>query len=178
MTPRRIDTDASHARARTGERGFTLTELLVVMLILSILLTAAWMGIQGARTASRAHAMTGTASTVAQAASAFNRMRPPIQGNTPPDPLMSGTTFTPTQSEAAGGLYSITGERLLDPWPVDPYTGNPVTIRRQAACPASVAVGQVVICRVGGTSRSTFRVLGGAKDKDGNAYVVFNKTFG
>lgn len=162
------------AGGRTGERGFTLIELLIVIVIIGVLVTAAWVAMQGAKTSSRARAMTATTSSVAQAVSSFNRMRPPIGAS---DPITAGTSWSPTQTEATGGLYSITGERLLDPWPTNPYSGGPVTVRRQAACPSSVPIGQVTICRPGGASRATFRVLGGARDRSGNAYVVFDKTF-
>ncbi len=161
-------------RRRHPEDAFTLVELLLVLVIVLVLMAASIVALRGARATSRAQAMTTTSGIVAEAVSSFNRMRPPVGAT---DPLIDGSQWTHAQTEAAGGLYSITGERLLASWPDDPYAGAPIVIERRAACPTTAAPGRVVVCRPAGGPRAAFRVLGGARKTDGTPYVVFDKTF-
>jgi prepilin-type N-terminal cleavage/methylation domain-containing protein len=167
---------ASHTpRRRRAEHGFTLVELIVVVLIIAVLMAAAIVAVQEAKRTARAKAMATAGASVAQAISAYERMHPPITT----DPLTAVSTFTQPQTEAAGGLYSTTGERLLDPWPTNPYTGQPVTIQRVANCPAMPAIGGIVVCRLPATAkRSDYRVMAAGKNKDGAAYIVYDASFG
>lgn len=158
-------------RERRGERGVTLVELIIVLLIAAILGATAIMLMRSAQYTARANTMKTLATQVGRSVSSYNRMRPPIRS----DALLAGTTWTSTQSEAAGGLYSLTGERLLDPWPEDPYSRRPVVVQRRATCPAAAAPGTVAVCRIAGASRNSFRVRAWARDRRGASYVVFDQ---
>lgn len=164
-------------RARRDETGFTLIEILVVLVITAILLGVALMALRQAQVGARYDAMKASSASVAQALSAYNRMRPPVGGT---DPLMAQGTWTSTQTEAAGGLYSITGERLLSPWPDDPYTGAPIRIvRARGGCPGTAPRGTVVVCRLGAAaSRSSFRVIGGGTNRGGQVDNAYDQSFG
>lgn len=156
---------------RRGEAGFTLIELLIVIGIVAILIVASFVALSGGKRSAKARAMTVVAADVGKAVATYNRMNPPI--NT--DRLVAGSTWTSTQTEAAGGLYATTGERLLDPWPTDPYTGDPVTIRRGATCPTTAPVGTIAVCRVAGANRTTFRVRAWARNQSNASYVVYDQ---
>lgn len=158
-------------RSTRSEAGFTLLELLIVIIIIAILVVAMWSAMASAKRTSRAHAMTTAATSVGRAVSAFNRMNPPITV----DRITTGSSWTSGQTEAAGGLYSTTGERLLDPWPDSPYGASPVVVRRGAACPAAATAGTVWVCRVGGGRASSFRVRAWATDRSGASYVVYDQ---
>ncbi len=166
-----MTTRASLARARRGEAGFTLIELVVVGLILAVLGFIVMGALDGAKVTARAKAMTVMAADVGKAMTTYNRMNPPITT----DRMLAQSTWTATQTEAAGGLYSTTGEKLLQPWPRDPYSGNDLVIQRGATCPTTAAPGTVAVCRVAGASRSALRVRAWAKNRNGASYVVYDQ---
>jgi len=157
-----------------SESGFTLLELLIVVSIVAVLMAIVWAAMSGAKRNSRAHATTAAATSVARAMSSFNRMNPPITS----DRLTSATTWTSTQTEAGGGFYSTTGERLLDPWPENPYSGRPIVINRGVSCPATAPAGTVWVCRLGGARPSAFRVRAWALNGSNASYVVYDQSFG
>lgn len=171
MTPAPPTHSSTRVPPRAGERAFTLVELLIVMLIIGILIIVATLALDSAKVTTKARAMTVIAGDVGKAVGTYNRMNPPIRQ----DRLTASTTWTSTQSEAAGGLFATTGERLLDPWPVDPYTGDPVVIRRGATCPTTAAAGTVAICRVGAARRSSFRVRAWARARNNSSYLVYDQ---
>ncbi|MCW2961238.1 MAG: hypothetical protein JWM25_1569 [Thermoleophilia bacterium] len=161
------------------EAGFTLVELIVVMIIVLVLMAAAWVAMQGAKTSARARATVTSATTVGRAISTFNRQYP-VVGSPAVDPLLTrggGAPFTQAQSEP-NGLFSPGGEALLRPWPTNPYTNNPVVITRATAagCPTTGAFGSIAVCRVpaaqGGAA--SFRIRAFAKNSSGAAYVVYD----
>lgn len=156
---------------RRSEGGFSLVELIIVMIIIAILIIAAIVATTSSRQKAKAEAMKVIAANVGKAVATYNRMNPPITQ----DRLVIGLTWTSGQSEASGGLYSTTGERLLDPWPENPYATADIIIRRGNVCPASAPAGTVAICRVGVANRTGFRVMAWARDKDGSSYVIYNQ---
>lgn len=156
---------------RRCEDGFTLIELLIVMGIVGILIVASLVALSSGKRSAKARAMTVVAADVAKAVSSYNRMNPPIRT----DRLVAGTTWTLAQTEAGGGLYATTGEQLLSPWPDDPYSGDPVTIRRGTTCPTTAPAGTIAVCRVAGSRRTTFRVRAWARDRDNASYVVYDQ---
>lgn len=162
-----------------NESGMTLVELIVVMVVTATLLGAAWVGMRSARTATYARSTIAVATTVGQAISTFNRQYPAV-GTPLVDPLLTrggGAPFTSTQPEPSG-LFSPGGEPLLSPWPTNPYTGKPVTIRRAsaAACPTTGSPGDVAVCRVPPTAGhpSSFRIRAWARRTDGSSYAIYD----
>ena len=159
------------AAARRGEAGFTLIELLIVIGIVGVLMAAGMIALSGGKRTAQARAMTTVAADVGKAVATYNRMNPPIRG----DRLVAGSTWTSTQTEAAGGLYATTGEPILSPWPEDPYSGNPITIRRGATCPTTAPAGTVAVCRNPASGRTAFRVRAWARNRDNSSYVVYDQ---
>jgi prepilin-type N-terminal cleavage/methylation domain-containing protein len=166
------------ARRRADRQaGFTLIELLVVLAIIAVLMSAAMAGLRSAKTATYARATIVTATSVGRAVSTFNRQYP-VVGTT--DQLLTrggGAPFTSTQAEPSG-LFSPGGERLLSPWPTNPYTDKPVVITRAsaAACPTTGSPGTVAVCRVPAANgnAASFRVRAWARRADSSSYVVYD----
>jgi prepilin-type N-terminal cleavage/methylation domain-containing protein len=163
-------TPAPHPR-QVRESAFTLTEMIVVVAIVAVLMAAAWAALSSSKASTRSQAMKSAAARVGAAASTYNRMNPPVGGT---DRLRGAATWTSTQPEAQG-LYSTTGERLLEPWPENPYSGTPLVVQRAASCPASASAGTVVVCRIPGQPPASLRVVAWAKRTDGTPYVVFDQ---
>lgn len=158
--------------ARRDERGFTVLELVVVLVILSLLAALAYAGIQSSRRTTNARVMATNAGLILGAIGTFERIHPRVGAT---DPLLAGSTFTSTQTESPTTLYDLGGGRILDPWPSDPYTGKPLVVQRRAACPATGTVGMVVACRVATATSSNYRVMAWARNADGNAYKVYDE---
>lgn len=164
-----------------GEAGFTLLEMIIVVIIIAILMAGAWVAMRSANAASRRRAMTTASASVDQAMGAFNRMYPPVDA-TQPDTFWQrsqGSVWSGNTGAAAQGLTDETGEWLLAQWPNDPYSTGGVEVTRygsDAGCTAGQP-GEVHVCR---TSPGTmlYHVVGWAKDDSGAPVKVYDMRHG
>lgn len=162
---------------RRGEQGFTLLELLIVLIIISILVAAVWVAMRSAQVAARNDSMKAAAATIDTAIGTFNRMYPPIGGVA--DPLMPGATTgsNPWRGSSTRGLYDETGERLIAVWPADPFRSNAtVEVWRYpgATSCANGRPGQVKVCRLPlSEGRLTYEIRAWGKDGNGATRQVY-----
>lgn len=159
-----------------GEHAVTLVELVVVMGIVLILGAALAVSLSGESQRARNKQLATSVGTIDIAVSDFNRMFPSVQS----DHLVTrgGGTFDQDDTESTG-LYSKTGDKLLAPWPEDPWTGEPITIRVYDAsgCPDSGSRGDVHVCRITDASPAAYQIRAyGSHGQD--APVVYDKTHG
>ena len=164
---------------RRSEAGFTLIEILIVLIIISVLLVAAWVAMQSARVASRNDAMKSAASSIDQAVSAYNRMYPPVGGSA--DRLLAAPNPWNSSNQNTA-LVDETGEPLLNNWPANPWGTNGVVVTRYLAvgsC-ASGQPGEVKVCRLNPATdgRLSYEIRAWGKDSNGNPKLLYNTQHG
>jgi prepilin-type N-terminal cleavage/methylation domain-containing protein len=183
---------ARPADRRGGEAGFSLVELIIVMIIGAILLAIVILSSRGNESLAKQQAMASVASEVFTAAVAFNSDFPRVPAGTTQDPLINfttrsgirqrlriGTAALPT-SEAAErdlGFFTRAGLPYFRRPPANPYGGQILPLR--GACPAvgAAAPGRIYICRPAGEP-SAVRVTAFARARNGTTILVFDRTGG
>jgi prepilin-type N-terminal cleavage/methylation domain-containing protein len=170
------------------EGGFTMIEMLIVLIIISILVAAAWKAMVGAKVATRVEAMETATAQIDSAFGTFNRMYPPI-GADPFQQLQASSTPmtanpTPGQAPPANRRYLAdeTNEPLMNAWPKNPYSTGGVRVfvyTSPAQCAGIGQPGDIRVCRMGGANGAqTYTITGYAKDKTGASVVVYTASHG
>ncbi len=178
----RLDT----TRARRDEAGFSLIELIIVLLILGILVGMLVVTSRGNDQRARQQAMQTVSNEVFKAAVAFSSDFPRVGGN---DPLINFTqrtnlrrSLSPTgapmptaeSKERDLGFFTKAGQPYFRAAPASPYNSGQIRVIRAGTCPATGQVGYVYVCRAG----NGVRVTGWGRAKSGAALRVFDEIGG
>ena len=176
---------ATRTDRRTGEQGFTLIEMIIVLLIVLSLVGMLAMSTRGNDQRARQQAMSTVANEVFTAAVAFNAEFPRIGAN---DPLINfsqrttvrrslspaGTSMPTAESKEQDlGLFTKTGQPYFRATPASPYGGQ-LKLLRGATCPTTGQIGYTYICRAG----AGVRVTAWGRGKDGKPLLVFDEVGG
>lgn len=137
---------------RDGESGFTVIELLVVAIIISIIFASLIVVMRSSRVGARNAAMKAAAGTIDAGFADFVRIYPPVGGMA--DPLLTRTpsgAWTNNYSAVNQGLKDETDSQLVKDWPSNPYGNGGVRVFRQgptANCTLPAPrPGDIAICR-------------------------------
>lgn len=170
----------AHGRPRTRriEAGFTLVELLIVMIIIAILVLMVSLALNSSKVASRNQAMKSAAASVDQALGSFNRIYPRVGTSDPfwqrsKNKAWSGNTGSPNK-----GLADETGAWILNEWPSNPYVTGGVVLRRYSSptsCAAMGVPGEIRACRTAGMMY-TVRAFG--RNRSGATIEVYRASHG
>lgn len=195
--PLRIRCEAV-GRLPTPEDGFTLIELVVGIVIMSILMSTAIMSYSGIKRNARDNAMRSAAYRVEESFAVFNRMYPwgalNNVGSVKGDELRlrlgaGGKTATGSGSTA---LTTPMGDSLLRSWPQNPYAsantpirirgyGYPATCTSTAcsppSCPTVLPAGDIAICRYG-SNGEYWRLRYFGRDKTGSDILLGERVHG
>jgi prepilin-type N-terminal cleavage/methylation domain-containing protein len=185
--------NASPASSGPGsEAGFSLVELIVVMIISAILLSMVILSSRGNEALAKQQAMVAVATEVFTAAVAFNSDFPRVPPNSAQDPLINfttrnairqrlrtGTAALPANEAAERdiGFFTRAGLPYFRRPPANPYGQQILPLR--GACPAAdaAAPGRVYICRPAGQPTAV-RVTAFARSREGVTILVFDRTGG
>lgn len=171
-------TDRPRQPAR--EAGFSLIELIIVMIIIAILSLLVIGVLRSSRVAAANDAARAAASSIDQAVADFNRIYPPLAT----DPLMTrgggagGAPWTSEATDPAQGLADETGERLLSEWPTNPYGPGGIRVHRRIdpACTLPGArPGDVLVCRIDAARRMRYAVVAWGKGPGGATVEVYRE---
>ena len=154
----------------------------MVLIIVAILVVAAWLAMQSAKVASRNEAMKTAASTIDQAVSTFSRMYPPV-GSQPDALLPPARGANPWRASSTQGLFDETGEPLLGEWPSNPFDRSQSVEVYRYATAASCATGQpgqVKVCRLDPVAdgRLAYLIRAWGKDSNGAPTQVYSVRHG
>lgn len=169
---------------RAGEDGFSLLELLIVMVVVALLMAIAVPTFLSQKATARQQAMIGAAEQVAAGLGRMNEDFPAINGT---DPLVYAAHASARRSTVCSsgnplckatdqGLFTRSGSPAVKAWPDSPYGGRVVLqrVRRGGSCDVSMPPGTVGVCRVG---IDGFRVVAWGRTRDGRAARVYDKRF-
>jgi prepilin-type N-terminal cleavage/methylation domain-containing protein len=172
-----------------SEHGFTVIEMMVVIIVICILLSVGIATYLGARVTAKNRAMAAAASTMFEALTAYQADYPATPGGTNPDPLMSRTR-TDDDPAAAGdsspwvetnwenedtGLISPAGTKYLTSWPRHPFQDEEtITVYRGSTGGQPGDIGVVRLASPPGA----FQMTAWGTDKDGSTpKVIMIRTY-
>jgi prepilin-type N-terminal cleavage/methylation domain-containing protein len=183
-----MSTSSLNSRRVRAEGGFSMIELIMVVLIVSVLMAIVIATAGGSQAVSRQKAMRSVAEQVQQAAVAFNSDFPRVGAA---DPLVgfaartqirqrldtTGAAMPGAESaESDLGFFTQTGAPFFRNVPESPYGGR-VQVVRANVCPAAGAANTVYVCRPAARP-SAVRVTAWGRSRSGAPLLVFDAVSG